>query len=180
MSLENPKKISIQEMLQNTERILADYQSEAIEKLKPFVSRNLAPGEIFAYFEIFDLDTYALAYNKASLITDETGAEKIDIDFAPAFSGEVESFIPKLNEYLSQIFENTEFSEGESQNFTKDHEDLIFKWFGVCWEKAGGKESKIPTYFCFGPTYGEVKDIFTGEVLTEDQAAKKSGVIINK
>ena len=177
MSLENPQKVSIEEMLKKTEQILAEARLETIEKLKPFAMRQPNEGEIFAYFEIFDLDNYALAYNKASLGKDENGANKIDIEFGPAFP-EIGSFIPKVNEYLGKIFENTDYPEQESQRFTDDHEKLIFKWFAQCWEDAGGKQSKVPTYFCFGPTYGELKDIFTGEVLTEDQAAQKAGVVI--
>lgn len=175
MSNENFEKISVAELLKNCERILEESKSEAVEKLKSLSKRPAEENEIFCYFELFDLENYSLSYNKAHAVKKEGDLPKIEIAFNSAFE-EGESFIPKLDEYLSGIFSSVDYPESESQSFTKMHEDLLFKWFGECWADAGGKESVVPTYFCFGPTFNEFKDLFTGEVFTEVKAAERAGV----
>lgn len=175
MSIENIEKPTVDELLKKCEEILKEAKMNAVERLKQLTKRQAEENEIFCYFELFDLENYSLSYNKAHAVKGDGQLPKIEVAFGPAFE-DMESFIPQLDEYLSGVFESFEYPESESQGFTKKHEDLIFKWFGECWADAGGKESLVPTYFCFGPTFNEFRDLFTGEVLNEVKAAEKAGI----
>lgn len=147
-----------------------------IEALKPFVAEEPDENEIYACFELFWEQDYTLGYNKF-LVKDTGGRQTLSTDWGPA--GEMgDNFLPEVMDYFDDYYQNlskeTEFTQDEGIDFSDKLEKSLFDWFARCWQAAGGENSKVPTYFCFEKEY-KVRDLKTGELMSEQEAAHRLG-----
>jgi len=89
-----------------------------------------------------------------------------------------DNFLPEVMDYFDDYYQNlskeTEFTQDESIDFSDKLEKSLFDWFARCWQAAGGENSKVPTYFCFEKEY-KVRDLKTGELMSEQEAAHRLG-----
>ena len=170
----NNEARSVAKLLADIEVILEAAIQEAVEKLRPYTQRQLEPDEIFACFELWNLQNYGLNYNKFFARQNDQGRINLDPDYEPVT--EDASFIPELDKYMEDVFGNQEFelTQAEDEEFSAEHEQQLFKWFAECWWAAGGESSAVPTFFCFEKE-GVCRDLKTAEVLSEVEAARRLG-----
>ena len=161
------------------EDALSKARDRSIQALVPFVGRELEEGQVYACFELWWEQDYSLGYNRF-FIKEVDGRQHLETDWGLAGEEGV-SFIPEIVAYFDDYYNNmskdTELMEDEGIDFSTLLEESIFKWFSSCWEAAGGEQSKVPTYFCFEKEY-MVRDLKTGEVLSESAAAQKFGYTV--
>jgi len=174
MSIEHVENESstIDSLLTKTREILAASEADAIESLKPVVTKEPPKNAIFACFELFDTQDFGMNYNIFS-VGKADGKDVLNTDWT-TFQGEGVSFIPKLKAYSEEDTGAAELSEKEGREFTVKLEKLLFEWFAKCWKAAGGEHSTLPTYFAFDKEY-KCRDLFTGEIMSEEETAKKLG-----
>jgi hypothetical protein len=147
-----------------------------VEALKSFVGLKPEEDEVYACFELFWEQDYTLGYNKF-FVRNSDGKQTLDTDWGPA--GEMgDDFLPEVMEYFDGYYQNlskkTEFTQDEGVDFSEKLEKSLFNWFARCWQAAGGYNSEIPTYFCFEKEY-KVRDLKTGEIMSEKEAAQRLG-----
>lgn len=162
--------------IQEIDSLLDRATPRCTQFLIPFAQKELEESEIYACFELWWNQNYSLGYNKF-FVKETDGRKELDIDSGPA-TPEGESFLPEILEYFDHYYENlskdTEFTQEEGINFSEKLEGTLLKWFADCWHAADGENSKVPTYFCFEKEY-KVRDLKTGEVMSEDEAAHRLG-----
>jgi hypothetical protein len=172
--MESKKKLekvpSNEELLKNIQEILDKNEERVVKELKPFAEKELDKDEIFACFEIFQMENHQLNYN-TFFKKEKNGEKKIDsvYDF---FNKKEGSFIPELTKYFKKVFNPDNFIQNENSEdgikFSEDYEKKLQDWFTNCWKKAGGENAKVPTYFSFGKDYN-FRDMFTGEVIDDEE-----------
>jgi hypothetical protein len=161
-------KIPVATILERCAVILEENRARAVAALRPRTTQAPAPGQVFSCLELFHMQDYSLNYNSFSVTPDK----KLATDWA-VFDPAIGCFIPGLPEYLAEVFA-TEYSEDEGIDFTARHEAQLFAWFSTCWDQAGGRTTRIPTYFCFEKEY-QCRDLSTGEIMTEEEVANRLG-----
>lgn len=162
----------VDEIISETEKILAQASARSIEELRSFVVLQPDEGEIFACFELFHGQDYGMNYNK--FFPKKPGSlSNMDVVWGPIDESN-ECFLPELRDFEEELYSYADLSEAEVIEWTKKSEELLAKWFSQCWIAAGGKGSTIPTYFCFEKEY-MCRDMLTGEIITEEEAARRAG-----
>lgn len=170
----------------STERVIAAHNEienalnkatdRTTEALKSFVSRKPEENEVFACFELFWEQDYTLGYNKF-FVKNTDGTQILDPDWGPA-DEMGNDFLPEVMDYFDKYYQNmskeTEFTQDEDIDFSEQLERSLFNWFAKCWQMAGGENCEVPTYFCFEKEY-KVRDLKTGEVMSEQEAARRLG-----
>jgi len=166
----NATKRDIKNELQEIEKILNGVTDATIEKLKPFTTRQLKEHELFACFELFHMNDYAMGYNQTFL---KEGA--LDTEYSSTDESIGESFLPQLRDYFEQqlVTMYGEFTLEEGGQYTKKLEELLVTWFSNCWKQAGGEDSIVPTYLMLEKEYDVIHDMSTGEILTEKEIVKR-------
>lgn len=160
--------LSVEKVVNDIKTILDNNIASCSERVKNKVSIDPLPGQIFACFELFTSQNYGMNYN-LSFVKD--GA--VDTVFNE-FTDSGESFIPDLEAYMLTANADIRWGDSEDMEFAEQHEQLIQEWFAKVWEQAGGKASKVPTFFAFEKEY-MVRDIFTHEIMEETEAATRLG-----
>ncbi|GEM_PF-6425682 len=170
----------------STERVIAAHNEieaglnkatdRTVEALKSFAAIKPEENEIYACFELFWEQDYTLGYNKF-LVKNSDGKQTLDTDWGPA--GDMgSSFLPEVMDYFDSYYQSmskeTEFTQDEGIDFSEKLGKSLFGWFANCWQAAGGENSELPTYFCFEKEY-KVRDLKTGEIMSEKEAAQKLG-----
>lgn len=171
----NGERITATKLIDDIEGILERAKEKAVETLKPYTQRQLEQNEIYACFELMNLQNYSLNYNKFYAKKDDKGRSKLETDWT-TIDKNYASFIPELDKYIEDVFgsQENELSQAEDEEFSIEHEKQLFKWFSECWEAAGGGHSLVPTFFCFDKEYA-CRDLKTGEVMSEVETAKRLG-----
>ncbi|HWU43324.1 MAG TPA: hypothetical protein VN132_07800 [Bdellovibrio sp.] len=162
--------MTVEQILKEIDSILLDAKAECIKALQPVFLIKPKPDQVYSCFELFHMQNYALGYNSFFL---RNGELEVDYACLPPFTGE-ESFLPKLASYFQDLFKKVELNEKDGIRFTAEHEKQFLKWFKEVWLAAGGDKSLVPTYFCFEREY-QVQDIISGEVMSEEDGARRLG-----
>ena len=172
----------ISEKHERVEKILSEMQQildSAVEKsadaLKQYVALEPKPGQVYATLELFSNQNYCLTYNRF-YVKEEGGRKVLDTEWGADGTAEraQESFIPELDAYAAKVLDGVDYSDAEQQDFGPRHSKQLFEWFAECWQQAGGEHSRTPTYFAMNKEY-MCQDIMTGEMMTEEEAAKRLG-----
>jgi hypothetical protein len=168
---ENPElSPQVTELLGKTREILERAREPSVETLREFADLELQPDQAYACFELFHWQDYGMNYNEFFV---EKGT--LSTDYNPLHDSE-DSFLPELNDFVRGYFADKPDRLGQvgSTQFIKLHEAQLFKWFSECWIAAGGDKSQVLTYFAFEKEYA-VRDLVTGEVMSEAEVAKRLG-----
>ena len=171
----NGEKVTVTKLIADIEVILEGTKEKTVETLKPYTQKQLEQDEIYACFELMNLQNYFLNYNKFYAKKDDKGRIKLETDWT-AIDENYTSLIPELEKYMEKVFgsQENELSEADDEKFSINHEEQLFKWFSESWEAAGGEHSLVPTFFCFDKEYA-CHDLKTGEVISEVEAARRLG-----
>jgi hypothetical protein len=132
------------------------------ELLKPLTTREPKENELYAILEVFNCQDYGLNYNLVS--------KDLDIDFQKL--GEA-SVIPGLQQHIETFLEGKTTSKEQDEGFDEILRSRIFDFFSKCWKEVGGMQTKTPTYFCFEKEEYELRDLRTGEILSEDEVSSR-------
>lgn len=171
--------------LSEIDAILERAVPRSIELLRVPAARPPRLGEIFACFELYHFEDYGMNCTSFSI---EDG--ELVTDCAAFPDDNFGSFLPELNSYIQglysdrfrEAFEEAKglglykglWDQGTSEDFTARHERQLTIWFARLWDAAGGREAKVPAFFCFGKEY-QLRDIFTFELFDEDEGARRLG-----
>lgn len=159
---------TVEIVIKEIEQLLQNSMESCSQKLVPFVVKEPQLNQIFACFEIFHTQNFCMNYNLFLKRNDEFESKY------EALNGSTESFIPEVDAYIRKTASEVKWGDKEEANYAQRLEELLQKWFVQCWDKAGGRNSKVPTFFCFEKEY-MVRDIFTHEILEETEAAGRLG-----
>lgn len=164
---------SVDEIIQDIEKILTQSKALCTEALRPVVAAAPKPDQAYACLELFHMQRYELVYNAFYVRNN-----KLETEYAcfPNFMGE-KSFIPALDKYFEDLFSNREFTDSEAEIYEEKHQRQFLDWFKSCWKDAGGENAKTPTYFCFEKEY-KVQDIFSEDVMEEEECARHLGFTV--
>jgi len=154
---------------------LDESSAHAVEIMTKYVQREPEENEIFACMELWWEQDYSLGYNRF-FVTDVNGEQVLVTKWDETALGH--SLVPGILNYFDNYYQNmsreTEFTEAESMELSDNLERTLLGWMAHCWRVAGGEQTKLPTYFCFEKEY-KVRDLMTGEIMSEEEAARKLG-----
>jgi len=171
----NEASVKLDELLTQAGEILERARESSTEALKTFTELELREDQAFACFELFYTQNYGMSYNEFYVEKDEADNSVFNIEYHPMTDAR-ESFLPELNTFIEDSFSNARLllSDKYGLQFAKRSEEQLFKWFSECWSAAGGKESRVPTYLALDKE-NQVRDLATGEVMSEKEAAIRRG-----
>jgi hypothetical protein len=168
------------ETYERVEKILADMAAildraseNSVDKLRSFVALEPKEGQAYATLELMSNQNYCLTYNRF-FIKEENGKKILDTEWASDGTDSAESFIPELDTYAAKVFDGVDYSEEEMADFGPRQSKQLYEWFSKCWKIAGGEHARTPTFFAMNKEY-MCQDLTTGEIMTEEAAARKLG-----
>ncbi len=151
--------------------LLEAAKAPTVEKFKKYAAVEAAPDEIYRTLEVFSTQDYSLALNRF-YAREEEGVLKLKTDWAVEND---QTSLASLKEYTDALFDGSvEYTQEEENAFAEQSDNQLYAWLFECWKEAGGAESKLPFYFALNKEY-KCHDPFTGEVLSEEDTAKKLG-----
>ena len=162
----------VEKILKDMTKILEEVNDTTAEKLKLFVAMEPKLNQIYATLELFSDQNYSLAYNRF-YVKEENGKKILDTEYATNEHAD-KSFIPELDAYATKVFDGVDYTDAEQQDFGPRQSKMLFEWFSKCWKKAGGDNSKTPTFFAMNKEY-MCQDLATGEIMEETEAARRLG-----
>jgi hypothetical protein len=127
---------------------LSSYSNKLIERLK-----NVYKTKFYSRIELIDFCAF-YGSNDVSIqmySMDRKGNEAFNIDGEEegAFGGSL-SLIENAEYILDDIWVDfLELLESHDHEIDKIGQKVISEWFIDGWNKAGGKDFRIPAYFCF-------------------------------
>lgn len=167
---EPPKQERVDKIVADISKILERASESATQKLRSYVDMEPQEHQVYATLELFSDQNFCLSYNRFN-VKDVDGKKLLDVEYDVEDSSGT-SFIPELDEYETKLFDGVDYTTAEQEDFALRQSKMLFEWFATCWKSAGGEHAKTPTYFAMNKEY-MCQDILTGEVMTEEEAAKR-------
>lgn len=164
---ETPEKDPYAGIFFEVDVLLEKAKTGCIERLRPLTIREPKEDELFACIEVFNYQDFGLNYNTFS--KNESG---IDVNFEQF--GDITA-IPGLEEHVKSHVDGKTTSQEQNETFDEKMRKRLFDFFSDCWKKAGGLQTKIPTYFCFEKEEDQLLDFQTGEIFSQEEIASRLG-----
>lgn len=162
----------VDKIIADISEILERSTPQTVEKLKSFVDTEPVQDQAYATVELFSDQNFCISYNR--FYVKEVDGKKILEPEWDVNDSSAESLIPELDAYETKMFDGVDYSDAEQNYFGPRQSKMLFEWFAKCWKAAGGEYSKTPTYFAMNKEY-MCQDLSTGEMFTEEDAARRLG-----